>query len=217
MCLLAVCNTEKIPKENFLEAAKRNSDGIGFAWFKDNKVYFNKGWMIDEQAYEYYDTIDIFPHVVHFRLGSPTSNLLTHPFIVSKDSPLILEGAVEKVLFHNGILSYWRDAIIPTMLATKKVLEGEIIDTRLAAVWVSMLGNEILNCCSGKFAVMYGKDKSIEFFGEFKEDKGVMYSNESYKVSKVTYYQQRSQSNVAIPLFNGYDTKFPYEMQEFII
>lgn len=226
MCLLTVCNSQKIPTENFYEAAKKNSDGIGFAWFKENKVYFKKGFMKVEDAWEYYKDVNIFPHIVHFRLGNPTKPELTHPFIISNNSLLMLEGTVDKVLFHNGIITAWKDNIITTMLITKKVLIGDIIDTRLAAVWVNILGDEILKVISGKFVTLTGKDNIINIVGDFKDDNGILYSNETYKPYNKNNYQghypygmmqQRQKEKETIQLFDGFNGTSTHEIQTFII
>ena len=189
MCLLALCKTSTIPKENFEKAFKTNDDGFGFAFRKNDKVVYFKGFMTVEDAWKNYSQFareKIFPHVIHFRMGKPTEAMLTHPFEVSDVSPLYLNNVTDNdVLFHNGVISGWRDRMFESFVLSRKIPEGPIIDTRVAAIWYHHFGKDIFRFIDGKF-IVFGKDK-LEIYGEFKEDEGILYSNDSYKPYKYTY------------------------------
>lgn len=207
MCLLAVCQTECIREENFREAFRVNSDGFGFAFRNKDKLTYVKGFMDVNDAWKNYKEFTkekIFPHVIHFRLGKPTLNVLTHPFEISEDSVLNLTNTIEgNVLFHNGVITGWRDRMYESFAFTGKIPEGPIIDTRVAAIWANKFGKRIFDFIDGKF-VIFGPE-TLEMIGEFSTDRGVDYSNNSYKVIGKYYY---SGTNYSYGYHSGY-TKNP--------
>lgn len=193
MCVIAVCR-KKIDKDTFERCFNKNKDGFGFAYVKDGLVNYKKGMMTLDEAWNEYKkhTFNKFfdgceyNHVIHFRLGNPVCKELTHPFIVNEDSTEMLEYVGEhKVLFHNGTISSWKDLIIPVFLKIGKIISGSISDTRLAAILVNVLGDNILTMISGKYVIL---DRTyFRTFGTFeKDDNGNLFSNDSYKKS-VTY------------------------------
>ena len=55
MCLLAVCEKRNLTDSEFTNSWRGNSDGAGFAWVKGGVVYFEKGFMIEEEALSFYN------------------------------------------------------------------------------------------------------------------------------------------------------------------
>ena len=189
MCLLAVCEKSKMKRDEFMEAFRSNNDGAGFAWpTNDGMIAWKKGFMNMVDAWNFYKDLDVFPHICHFRKGDPVINTLTHPFICIDESPLSLEGTTDKpLLFHNGIISSWKDKFFSYVTAKGKIPEGEWSDTRVLACLVGTVGKEIMKFVDGKFALM--EVNAITRYGDFTEDSGIYYSNSSYKVmGRSTYY-----------------------------
>lgn len=218
MCVVAVCR-EKIDKDKFERCFNKNKDGFGFAYIKDGLVNYKKGMMTLEDAWNEYKKYTFnkffegckYSHVIHFRLGNPVCKELTHPFIVNEDSTEMLEYSGEnKVLFHNGTVSGWKDLIIPVFLKIGKIMEGSISDTRLAAVLVNVLGDEILSIISGKYVVL---DKGyFKTYGEFEKDEhGNLFSNDSYKKT-VSYVGREAHKTEFIKTYEDFATT-----QEFVL
>ena len=141
MCLLAICNTRKIDEPEFRESFRCNGDGAGFAWKEDGLLHYKKGFMTVNKAWEFYESLNVLPHISHFRLGSPKTADLTHPFICDEESPLALDGETDKPLvFHNGSLYSWKDKLFAYFLNKGKIIDGDWSDTRLIACLVETLG-----------------------------------------------------------------------------
>lgn len=196
MCVLIYCEDRAISDEEFKEAWTRNRDGFGYAFRKNDSLYFKKGMMDKDKALEEYNKVKhILPHIVHFRLGSPVVPELTHPFLVTENSELIIEGTTqEPLLFHNGVVSGWDKWLMPIFLKLRYIPEGNWSDTRLVAIICKLLGKEALKYIEGKFIMMTTKEIFISGKFENKED-GLIASNTSYKPSK--FYSNYSYSNIS--------------------
>lgn len=183
MCIIAICEKGKsLDDETFGICFKGNHNGAGFAWHRDGQLWFKKGFMKEEAALEYYQKIKSFPHVAHFRLISSGTICpeLTHPFIISNTSPIMLSGKGKiKVLFHNGTISNWKSLLLAMNIATGKKPEGKLSDSRTMAMVVSRTGDEILHDDGGKF-VIASKDKFV-YWGAWEKENGILFSNSGYK------------------------------------
>lgn len=189
MCLLAVCENGIMPEDNFREAFRINDDGFGFAWIFKGKLNYLKGFMDVDKAWDAYKAFSkekLFPHVIHFRLGSPTLDLLTHPFDITTDSELKLSNITTgNVLFHNGVIAGWKDRMWDAIASIKSIPKGPVIDTRVAAILCACYGEDVFRFIEGKF-VIFGPD-TLSRIGDFEEDTeipGIWFSNKSYKVKK---------------------------------
>jgi hypothetical protein len=183
MCLLALARTRKMTNSEVEQSNKSNPHGIGISWVEDGKVIFKKGMTI-EQFKPFYESFDHLPHIVHFRFRSAgsTSPELTHPFLATVESPLVLEyEGCDPVLFHNGTESHWKEELTDACLkAGVKIPDGEFSDTRAVAVIVGLLGPNVLKLkFSGRWIYMDTMD--IRMFGDFIEDNGALFSNSTYK------------------------------------
>ena len=95
------------------------------SWFiTPTKTKFVKGFMRVEPLIEYYFSNEIntkLPHVVHFRKASnKVCEQLTHPFVVSGDSRILMSYETSlPLLYHNGILSEWRKKLLNFFMYNK--------------------------------------------------------------------------------------------------
>ena len=199
MCVIGIV-PNKLDKDTFDRCFDKNKDGFGYAWRSDGKVNFKKGLMKKDEAWAYYNHhCPNSEHIVHFRLGNPVKEELTHPFIISNDSPLVLEySGKESILFHNGSITSWRDLIIPTFLKVGKVPEGEYSDTRIFSMILSVLGTDIFRFVStGRFVIM--STNKIITIGDWDKNGKSLWSNDSYKKKETTvtysYYNQGKYEN----------------------
>jgi len=198
MCLIAVKETGvDIPKEEYLRnGALKNSDGTGIAWkkAKDNKIKIKKDFDSFGEFYEFINKNitkeDIL--IIHFRWA--TAGLKDkgnrHPFPIIKDKDKIREVEMDckMVAAHNGVISQfseYRDT-------SKKYLTGVFSDTQkfileiladgavknnLNSEAIQMLINDFLR---GDRLVTLKNNGDLLYFGDWKTEEGIMYSNDSY-------------------------------------
>jgi hypothetical protein len=196
MCVIAICeNGTKLDRPTFGKCFDHNDHGAGFAWIEGGKLKFIKGFMTEKIAWKVYSRICDFPHVAHFRLTSAgeTCKELTHPFIISDDSPNTLFSTnvhetenVEGLLFHNGTISNWK--ILSTMVEGVKKREntGRLSDTRVMAMAVSLAGHSILNEDGGKYVI--ATENGFEKFGTpWSEKDGIWFSNLFFSYTQTFY------------------------------
>jgi hypothetical protein len=156
------------------------------ACHQDDGIRIVKGIMKKDKARAIYENIPPgVAHVLHFRISTAGSVCpeLTHPFIISKDSPIVLEGKTKReVLFHNGMISDWENLYVSYCVAKKKKIEMSKVmsDTRFAAMMVSEVGEEYLPYAGGRFVKMQPDGKTF-YWGDFEKEKGVLFSNNGYK------------------------------------
>jgi len=208
MCVLIYAEKRKVNENEFKNCFKDNSDGFGMAWRSNNKVYFKKGLMEVEEAWKFYnESVVDNGHILHFRKKSTgtISDKLTHPFIISKESPLLLDGEIVEdkttkgLLFQNGTLTDWEDYKMTYLISSGEEVTDELSDTRMMAIIIAKTGRHILNHLPGKF-IVYNKECTY-IFGDYEEVDGVWFSNSSYKDRVVSI----AKSTVLASFDDGYD------------
>jgi len=196
MCLLAVASKRKMTKEEFNNAWGSNPDGVGIGWYDGTKSHFVKGLMKQKKAWDYYDKeVNVFPHVIHFRYSSSggISPDLTHPFIIGKTShePTQEYNGTRDMLFHNGVIHDWMNLL--TILALNKIkVNKPYNDTMVLAVllgFYKLAGytyEDFLGDIAGKFVIL--RKDGLEMYGDFVDEKGISFSNTTYKTSHYYNY-----------------------------
>lgn len=192
MCIIAAKPVGvAMPSDNIIENMwNGNSDGAGFMYAEKGSVHIRKGFMTFEK---FRDALDEFcsTHdatntalVMHFRItthgGTKPENC--HPFPISESIGMLskLDCKTQIGVAHNGIISISpRKGISDTM---------EYIASQLAPLYRGVpdfyrnkhLIEMIYNATTSRLAFL---DSTGEIFtvGSFVEDKGIKYSNESYK------------------------------------
>lgn len=201
MCIIITKNKNiNLPdKETLQNCYNRNSNGCGFAFTKNNKVYIQKGYFDFETFYnDLIKNVSKENHaIIHFRItthGGSTAPL-THPFCISKHFNFITtQKAITKMaVAHNGILSITSNAKKPhsdTTLFIKKYL-SEIIKTpqdlknkNKIAIINNLIGfNNKLAFITSDNIITLGKGWIYE--------NGLYYSNSSYEPPITTYKTQK--------------------------
>lgn len=182
MCCLLVA-TKRPDLETLQKIASSNRDGAGIAWYNDKgKCEYQKGFNDVNEVNAFLDLIKP-PYAIHFRLASigGKSELLTHPFEVSYESALKLNGECEKLLFHNGHIHDWEKLALAGGILE---MEGDVSDTRaLAAIIHSHKdnGRKFLSSLKNKFVLMNSEFRRFQLIGDFTEDDGIFYSNTFWK------------------------------------
>lgn len=178
MCVIVVCpQGTELAKNEFHKCFDGNDDGAGFAWIKGKRVHFNKGFMNESDAWKAYNKIRKYPHVAHFRLVSAGRECkeLCHPFIISKDSPIRLNGTASAVLFHNGTVYGWQSLVMTMAIVDGAYPAGEMSDSRAMAMVYARVGEKIIENDTGKWVVA-NKDNFVTY-GFFTENEGRKFSN----------------------------------------
>lgn len=170
-----------------------NSDGAGFMYAENGKVYIRKGFMEYSQFRKALDelaaTHDMtqLPLVMHFRItthgGTKPANC--HPFPITDSVGVLskLETKCRVGVAHNGVIDITpRKGISDTM---------EYIASQLAPLSRAVpefyknkhLIEMIYNATGSRLAFLT-RDGSIYTVGDFIEDGGMLYSNTSYRYSR---------------------------------
>lgn len=154
-----------------------NGHGAGFAW-RDGFVTVVKGIMNWKQFKEIIervrDGLKDYDMVLHFRLTSKgtTTALMTHPFVLGEQPSKAVFKTKESVLFHNGTLSGFGNAVKS--------------DTCECAEWLGQLkkrglkNTDVINILSkldrsDRFVIM--SPRRVYLLGSWEERYGCRFSN----------------------------------------
>lgn len=184
MCVIINCFKNRPSLEVVEKCHRANSDGAGVAWLNREKgiAEYKKGFSDPKEFHEFIHNLPM-PIVLHFRSASVGGKLpaLTHPFVISKESPLDLEGSAPLLMVHNGTVHDWELLLCAANIEQPK--DEPMSDSRA----ISMIadGNEkFLAKVKGNYVVIDGRGEKDNFrtYGDFKEgysddDKGMLFSN----------------------------------------
>ncbi|MBQ3037725.1 MAG: hypothetical protein IJD30_00955 [Clostridia bacterium] len=197
MCIIAIKKKNVLlPDENIFETMfKNNSDGAGFMYNLNGRVIIQKGYMTYDDFKNALNrlkgSIDVYHTAIvfHFRIATHGSVCkgLCHPFPLS-DKISILEheySSCKLGIVHNGIISSVkpRKGVSDTMeyivskLYTRAKQHPDFYKSK-------KIRKTILNEIDSKMAFLDGNG-DVYTVGNFIEDNGILYSNESYK--EITY------------------------------
>lgn len=189
MCLLMAAKSKRPTLETLSKASIKNNDGAGIVWIdkESKKTKWKKGLpnKTPEDIKKIYDLIQNIelPFVIHLRnasYGIATDLLLTHPFIISNDSPLITEGETDqKLLLHNGTI-FESDRKLMLDVTGLDTPPGPLSDSRILAMVLSLHKNlNFLKKIKGNFIVVdCNKERNYTIIGDtFKLEDGIYYSN----------------------------------------
>jgi len=189
-----------IEDENLKNAYDSNPDGVGYSFINSNNKIMTKKYRSYEKFLSAYQgDIKEFgnssPFLLHFRLATPGQSEGTfnvHPFKVSKDMVFAHNGIISDVdddkklsdtqVFNRDILQKLKDEFLIDVILVK-LIEGFIGTSKLA----------FLNR-DGSFKILN------EELGHW--DKGIWYSNSSYKSRVVGY---TTAENKWWKSYNSYD------------
>ncbi len=129
MCLALIAKTARPAAQEIIDADATNRDGIGVAYQEphDRLITWKKGLSVEE-AQELATSLPL-PFIMHFRLATHggMSPLLCHPFPVSRNVGVTLQGQAKELLFHNGV---WNEH---AQFERRAALRGPVSDTRIMA------------------------------------------------------------------------------------
>ena len=193
MCVLAVATAGAQFSRDILNAMfYANDDGAGWAYAKDGKIYFSKGYT---NVNKFIKAVQKLPtdceRMVHCRIATHggISRELTHPFPVSRDYAKMetLSGVLSSgyILAHNGILSnFTPDA---------KHSDTEELVRCLANCKCDIMGDDmrdlINNLIAGSRVAILNTDGKINRYGTgWTQMNGIWFSNTHFKYYMYAFY-----------------------------
>ena len=195
MCIIVAKPAKTaMPSLNTLETCFRNNpDGAGIMLASKGKVWGFKGLMTFEAVKSKLKTLesrfgslDKLPVVLHFRIGTHGKNIPenTHPFPLSDryDELRSLEWVSSQGMAHNGIIRLTSDPDNERYSDTAIFIAdylSQILRTR-ADLRDRRKLNTIYQLAQSKFAIMDGGGY-IATVGEFIHERGLLFSNASYR------------------------------------
>jgi predicted glutamine amidotransferase len=236
MCVVAIKNKGvEFPNDDSIKAMwDANSDGAGFMYALDNKVFIEKGFMklndlngavalLEKRLKKKDLTLNDIPMVLHFRITTHggTTPHLTHPFPISSQEKHLkaLDLTCDLGLVHNGIISS-----VPTQagLSDTAIYIANVL-TPLANLksdfYMSNEGKAIMENTIGvsKFAFL-DKNGNIETIGDFKKGTknntdAILFSNLSHEWDKSAF----AYGNYATNYNYSFDSEFDeFSMKDFV-
>lgn len=184
MCVILSCKTGKPSLEVLTKCEQANTHGGGVAFRVGERVRYVKG-LSAANIHELITPAAVaLPIVIHFRQASVSgaSPDLCHPFVINRYATAKLDGYANRVLFHNGHWSDWRDWCLKFALnAHGAVPFGTWSDTRALAWALHHKGEGLLNLINGgKFCVM--SLTGVRHYGDgWTEEDGIKFSNTQWK------------------------------------
>ena len=192
MCIIAVSKqgVKQPTLEQLQTMFNRNPHGAGYMYARDGKVTIHKGFMdfrdfIRALDNEHFTAAD--PVVYHFRIATQAgvNPRMTHPFPLTRN-----RNACEKLdltcpvgVAHNGIIRMTSDAketrfsdtaIFITDYMTKLIRRHEDITDPAVNTMIEHLTNS-------KWAIMDGSTGEIVTVGNYQNEGGLLFSNDSFR------------------------------------
>lgn len=224
MCIIVAkpANTKMPSQEIISRCFYRNPDGAGFMYSKNGKVRIRKGFMTlsdFNKALEELSTqinMTATPIVMHFRIGTAGGNIPqnTHPYPVNDNLKLLqsLNTKTDLGVVHNGIIDirprqkdindtmeYIMSQLAPLKRAVPNFYEN--------ADLVQMIKNAI----TSKMAFLT-TDGRIYTIGEFTEEDGILYSNDTYKPYSTKYLGTYWSSPKGV---SGWDYSYDWDDEDY--
>jgi glutamine phosphoribosylpyrophosphate amidotransferase len=203
-------------EKNLITSHENNFDGCGFMHNgKDEKeVTINKGFMCIEELFDALKTIDAKNKniVFHFRYATHGEILPEncHPFPVTENEKELrqLEISCDAGIAHNGVISFCSDK--KSRLSDSQIFIKDYLSKLSNSLENPALHELIVQWTESKFVIM--TNDKVYLLGDFIKDKGIFYSNTSYKrreYSKIKSFLQCECCGKFItekdPIFYKYD------------
>ena len=213
MCVILVKPSGVLlPEKDKLENCfENNDDGAGFMFCRDSFVHIRKGFMKFTDFYtayekENFDRNDVI--ICHFRVATSggTCPENTHPFPASSQDEQLrkLKICTNTGVAHNGILGRGEGNLSDTMVMIKTVLADKYILNSISSPGILALLDSHLS--TSKVILAFGDGRVYRLGSrDWYLDKGVFYSNTSYREKRVkTYCYTTGTSARELGMYAGY-------------
>lgn len=219
MCIIVSKEqNQNIPSKKILKNCfTSNPDGAGFMYTSNNKVIIEKGFFTFEEFYKRLKEVDKALNlykkslVMHFRIGTSGgySEGACHPFPITDNISEIQKTQTTSKLgmVHNGIISNF---VYGKLSDTQNFVKDFVYP--LLKINCNFLNNknaiDLLYKQSGATKLCFlDKYDNITYIGDFITDKGIKYSNTSYK--EYTYLP--TYKNYKYYNWSDYDYDYDYD------
>lgn len=197
MCvIIGIPQGKTISKDEIISAWRTNSDGAGYMYRKDHKVFYKRGFMdMDEYIEEVQKVIGKYDMVLHLRIS--TSNKVnptqTHPYELG--DVMNMEGITNNpVSCMNGVVNSRKLQMLPECNDTMSYIiennelfkQFNTLDNVRDKIYMV---NFIKEHSGAKWCVMTPEDT---FFSEgFTSEDGILYSNLNHRYSYYSLYPRK--------------------------
>ncbi len=216
MCVIAVKPAgQPLPNDDTLRTMwDNNPHGAGFMFAKGGAVHIRKGFMSFKEFQKALNGVKnaaALPLVLHFRIstGGGVCPQMTHPFPLSADHETLTaaKSSAAVGIAHNGVLPY---PSTKTTSDTYEYITGQLQPLSLALPrWYKdrHAMQLVKNATDGsRLAILTGSGEIITTGTGWKEDGGLLYSNESYKPKLPKLWQPYG---YGLHLADGYEDGWP--------
>lgn len=172
---------------------ERNHDGAGIMYVDNKSVVIEKGFMtfnalykrIQELKFKYGNNLKDKALVIHFRIGTSGQNdkKTTHPFPITNniDQLRATKTRTNLGMVHNGVI---HDYVKGGNLSDTQHFIKDFVSVLYEldkSFYLNKHAQKLLNdTCKSKLCFL-DKYENLTYIGNFIEDKGIMYSNATYK------------------------------------
>jgi len=183
----------ELPDENILRRCyQNNNDGVGIAIQRDNIITIKKS--LKWKTFNKYQKRNARKEdniIYHFRIATHGQINLqnTHPFIITRKGKEIDSDFItteKPILAHNGIISNLTDVLkensdtkLLTLLLADKNVKPILFTEGIKALITSIIDDD-------RLIIMDRKGNNF-MLGEFNQDKGIYYSNLTWKWRTIYY------------------------------
>ena len=202
MCIIIAKNAKvSMPSEDILRTCfAHNPDGAGFMLAFKGKVFGFKGLMTADELIEElhkaekrFGSLDKLPVVIHCRITThgATCQANTHPFPLGCGYREMrkTEWIARQGFAHNGVMySYGRDPDVKKFNVSDTMVFGKKVASPIAKY--AEIANDpalmdlLFDIASSKLCFLSGRGK-LATRGEFTEQNGVLYSNTSFRETRL--------------------------------
>ena len=213
MCIAIIKNKNvKMPDKDILKICfDNNSDGAGFAFYRNGLIHIKKGFFTFNGFMEAIDKANIKseePMLIHFRVATHGKINIDncHPFpVTNKFSKMIFPNIItnDDVMVHNGKLdigitsSMYSDSMhmAKALYQLDRTYYKDLIDYLIKPTEKNKRGNRI---------AILTHNGEIEKYGiGWIKDKNIWYSNDSYKINS-TYKSKKTTKVYKKNVYLGY-------------
>lgn len=194
MCIIAIkTKNAKITDQAIRTMYQRNPDGAGYMVADGKRIKIRKGFFKVEHFIQQYrkDERTAVTAVLHFRIAThgKTDAARCHPFPLTSDYNLLDKTSLDLCrgigVAHNGIYSIKTDGVHSDTQTAIARLYTPLLSSNIDKGTASEIIENINGNCR---LVFLAKDGSFTKYGEWEEDGGVWYSNNTYKPVQYSYF-----------------------------
>lgn len=178
------------------KASLTNTDGIGYAFkrHKSNKIYISKGFRDVDEFLEILEKKNLKLEdelIIHLRIGNKGAKTATmnHPFVLSDDDDIVLSNHKYvdiPVMAHNGTLydftNYSYTLESDTYVFARDFMSVPELQALLKRDVDLFVATFKFTLKLNRLAFLFPDNTPLITIGEFIEDEGYLFSNDSYKV-----------------------------------